>query len=203
MRHSESFELLTKTLKVAVATLRDAHIPFMLGGSLAAWARGGPEPEKDLDLMVKPEDAEAALEALARSGMRPERPPEEWLFKAWDGEVMIDIIFCPSGISVTDEVLARADTISVMALSTPVMALEDMLVTMLCALDEHSLDYSRLVAIARALREQVQWAEVRARTSRSPYAKAFFTLVEEIGVAPAHGGHPAAPSRVRVLPGGR
>jgi hypothetical protein len=49
MRHTESFEALADTLKIAVATLRDANVPFVLGGSLAAWARGGPEPQNDLD----------------------------------------------------------------------------------------------------------------------------------------------------------
>ena len=99
MRHTtEAFDTLVSTLKTAVATLRDAQIPFLLGGSLAAWARGGPEPQNDLDLMVKPQDADAALEALAGAGMRPERRPEEWLYKAWNGEVMIDLIFGPSGV---------------------------------------------------------------------------------------------------------
>jgi hypothetical protein len=32
------------------------------------------------------------------------------------------------------------------------------------------------------VREQIDWDEVRKRTSESPYAKAFFTLVEELGV---------------------
>ncbi|MDQ6745780.1 MAG: hypothetical protein M3Z27_07200 [Actinomycetota bacterium] len=47
-------------LKVAVATLRRAEIPFLLAGSSAAWARGAPPPHKDLDLMLAPEDAEQA-----------------------------------------------------------------------------------------------------------------------------------------------
>jgi hypothetical protein len=81
------------------------------------------------------------------------------------------------------------------------MALEDVLVTMLCALDEHAADYSRLVAIARSLREQVDWAQLWARTSASPYAKAFATLVEELGIVPRGGPRRSAPSsRVRVLP---
>ncbi len=201
MRHTESFKALTGTLKVAVATLRDAEIPFVLGGSLASWVRGGPEPRNDLDLMVKPDDAEAVLRKLGEAGMRTERPPEEWLYKAWDGDVLVDVIFEPSGLEMTDEVLQRAEMISVMAVQTPVMALEDVLVTMLCALDEHTLDYSALVAIARSLREQIDWPQLWARTSGSPYARAFATLVAELGIAP---GRPApragSPSRVRVLP---
>jgi hypothetical protein len=177
---------------------------------MAAWARGGPEPDNDLDLMVKPEHAEAGLQALADAGMRVERPPEEWLFKAWQGEVMIDLIFRPSGLELTDDVFARAEQISVMAVGTPVMALEDALVTMLYALDEHALDYSRLLAIARALREQIDWPSLRRRTSGSPFAKAFLTLVDELGIAPAPARRPVRPgepeageahSRVRVIGG--
>jgi hypothetical protein len=204
VRHRDAFNALIDTMKVAVAALRDADVRYMLGGSMAAWARGGPEPDNDLDLMVKPEHAEAALEALARAGMRVERPPEEWLFKAWHGDVMIDVIFCPSGLELTDEVFERAQTISVMAVGTPVMALEDALVTMLYAIDEHALDYSRVVAITRALREQIDWPSLRARASGSPYAKAFLTLVEELGIAPPAERPREAPageahSRVRVL----
>ncbi len=193
MRHRDAFNALIDTMKVTVAALRDADVEFMLGGSMAAWVRGGPEPDNDLDLMVNPAQAEAALQVLADAGMRVERPPEEWLYKAWQGEVLIDLIFCPSGLELTDEVFARGETISVMALSTPVMALEDVLVTMLYALDEHALDYSRLLLIARALREQIDWPALRARANGSPYAKTFLTLVEELGVAP-----PAGRSRARV-----
>ena len=201
MQSTESFQSLCETLKVSVAALRDAHLPFVLGGSLAAWARGGPEPQHDLDLMVKPEDAEAALRALAEVGMRPERPPEEWLFKAWHGEVMIDLIFRPSGLEMTDEVFARAETIPLLSVSTPVMALEDVLTTKLFALDEHSLDYTHLVSIARAVREQIDWASLRARTSSCIYAPAFFTLVQSLAIAPAPrpGAQLAPHSRVRVL----
>ena len=27
--------------------------------------------------------------------MTPERPPEEWLVKAWDGDMLVDLIFDP------------------------------------------------------------------------------------------------------------
>jgi hypothetical protein len=203
MATSEEFQQLIETLKVAVACLRERGIPFALGGGLAAWARGGPVTQNDLDLMVKPSDAEAALNALAGAGMRPEKPPEEWLHKAWHGGVLVDLIFGPSGLEVTDEVLARADVIPVAAVATPVMALEDVLVTMLCSIDEHTLDYSRLIAIVRSLREQIDWPGLRARTGASPYAQAFFTLVEGLGIVSSssravRGG----PNRVRVIDGG-
>jgi hypothetical protein len=191
-------EPIFETLRLAVAAMRDAHVPFALGGSFAAWARGGPLPQKDLDLMVKPHDAERALQALAAAGMRTDKPPEEWLYKAFHGDVMIDVIFHPSGLEITDEVLERADRISVMAIDTPVMKLEDMLATKLASLDEHSLDYRTLLAITRALREQIDWAALEAQAGSSAFAKAFFTLVRELGIAPGAADHQARETGARV-----
>jgi hypothetical protein len=62
------------------------------------------------------------------------------------------------------------------------MSLEDVLVTKLNALEEHELDYERPLEFARSLREQIDWQDVRDRTDGSPYAKAFFTMIEELGI---------------------
>lgn len=179
------FSHMEATLKRAAAALREADIPFLLGGSLASWARGGPETTHDLDFMIKPEDAGRALEVLTATGMKGERPPEEWLLKVWDDDVLIDLIFGPSGIDMTDEVIERGETLNVLSMEMQVMALEDVLTTKLEALREHELDYSGVLQIARALREQIDWRVVRERTDGSPFAKAFFVLVEELGIAPA------------------
>jgi hypothetical protein len=188
----QPFDHIEETLKKATAALRAADVPFLLGGSLASWARGGPQTFKDLDFMIKPDDADRALEALTEVGMRPEKPPEGWLYKAFDGDVMIDLIFRPRGLPMTDEVIERGDAMEVLALPIRVMALEDVIATKLLSLDEHYLDYSGLLAMTRALREQIDWDGVRARTAESPYAKAFFTMVEELGIAPAPGEQRAA-----------
>jgi hypothetical protein len=178
------FEAICTTFKRAAAALRDGEIRFMLGGGLAAWARGGPITQNDLDLVVAPADAERALAVLEQAGMRTERPPEEWLLKAYDGEVLVDLIFHPRGLPVDDALFHRADEMAVLSITVPVMALEDVLVAKLLSLDEQrDLDYSSLLAIARSLREQIPWDEVRERTADSAYAKAFFTLVEELGLS--------------------
>jgi predicted nucleotidyltransferase len=199
MASDQSFAVMEHTLKKATAALRDAGVPFLVGGSLASWTRGGPETRHDLDFVVKPEDAERALEVLAETGMRPERPPEGWLYKAWDGDVQVDLIFRPKGIEVTDEVIERGDDLEVLAIRMRVMALEDMLTTKLLALDEHSLNFSPLLQIARALREQIDWEALRGRTAGSPYSRAFFALVEDLGIAPTTAPAAEGRSRVRVV----
>ena len=177
------FDQIERTLKRTVAALREAGVPFLLAGSLASWARGGPPTRHDLDVIVKPEEAERALEALVARGMRPERPVEEWLLKAWDGDVLVDLIFCPRGLEVTDELLERSDELHVLGTTMPVLALEDLLASKLMALDEHRLDLSPVLQIARALREQIDWRALRERTRGSAFADAFFALVEGLGIA--------------------
>jgi hypothetical protein len=39
-----------------------------------------------------------------------------------------------------------------------------------------------VLELARSLREQIGWESVRERTAASPFARAFFTLIEELGI---------------------
>jgi hypothetical protein len=182
-----TFEDIESSLKKGAAALRDAGLPFALAGSVACWARGAPQSRNDLDFLVRPEDAEAALEALVGVGMRAERPPEGWLLKAWDqaedgSETLVDLIFGPRGIVSVDDVLERSEIVAVAALDLPVVHLDDVMVMKLHAFDEHACDFAGILAIARAVREQVDWEDVRGRTLESPFARAFFTLSEGLGI---------------------
>lgn len=192
------------TLRKAAGVLMDREIPFMLGGSMGCWVRGGPRSQNDLDLMLAREDAEPALSALADAGMTPENPPEQWLLKAFDGDVMIDLIFESLGVGeISREMVAAAERLSVLAIDMPVMSLEDILSGKLLAVDEQRLDYGPLLEIARSVRERVNWSEVRARTARSPYARAFFALLLELEILPAHAAGRAGDLAGEDAPEGR
>jgi hypothetical protein len=199
----QPFSDLEATLKKAASALRGADVPFLLGGSLASWARGGPETRHDLDLMIKREDVERAVAALTEVGMRAEDPPEEWLVKAWDGDVLVDLIFSPKGLPIDDEVIARGDEMAVLSMEMRVMAIEDVLITKLMAIDEHHIRFEGMLQIARALREQVDWAHVRAATAGSPFARAFFVMLEGLHILPPESDAPQAGARseprVRVI----
>ena len=188
---ADCFEAIESTLKKATAALDGDRVPFMLGGSLAVWVRGGPESCNDLDLMIRPDDREPALGALEKAGLTPERPAEDWLYKAYDGDVLVDLIFAPKGLSIDDETFARSDPVSAFGLEVRAMALEDVLITKLRALHEHYLGYDSLLQMARAVREMVDWRLVRGATDESPYAAAFFTLVEGLGVVEPSGARRA------------
>ena len=185
---AQTHEAIGRSLRRATAALRDAGVTFMLGGSVACWARGGPRSQNDVDLVVPADEAEDALAALEAAGMRTERPPEEWLYKAYDDEVMIDVIFEPTGLPrITRELIESAEVMSVLAVRMPVMSIEDVLASKLLSLSEQRLDYAPVVEIARALREKIDWESLMERTSESPYARAFFALLRELEVLPDNG----------------
>lgn len=183
MPPAPAFNQIEHSLKRSAAALQRAGVPFLLGGSLASWARGGPETKHDLDLLVRPTDAERAVLALVAVGMRSEDPPEDWLFKAWDGDVLVDVIFRPKGLSVDDAMFGRAETLDVSAMQLRVVSLEDLLHSKLAAMNEHNVDYSSVLAIGRALREQIDWPLLVRQCGDNAFARGYFALIEGLGVA--------------------
>jgi hypothetical protein len=178
----QKFHHLLDTMKRASALLREAELEFMLGGGLAIWARGGPPTDHDVDLYLRERDVESAFEVLVDAGFRGDRPPEDWLLKVWDGDHLVDLIFRPAGGEIDDEHFARASELEVSAQRLLVASIDDVLVTKLLAISEQEPDYRAILEVARAVREQVDWTYVEERTRTSPFARAFFTLGEGLGI---------------------
>ncbi len=186
----ENFHSLLATMKRAGAALRENGVDHMLGGGLAIWARGGPPTDHDVDFFLREEDADRALDVLTEAGFRPERPPEHWLYKAWENENLVDLVFHPAGGPIGDEHFARADELEVSAHRLLVASIDDVLVTKLLAISEQEPDFRAVLEIARALREQVSWRSVERRTSESPFARAFFSLADGLGIVDLEGVSP-------------
>ena len=169
-------------LKKAVGVLSEADIPFALAGSMACWALGGPPSRHDVDLALKKSDADRSLEVLDAAGFRTERAPEGWLFKAWDDDILVDLIWAPMGLTVTDDVLRAARMVNVDGMEMPALSPTDVLTSKLLALNESHLDFEGLLAIVRGVREQVDWAELRRRTEEKPLARSFLYMAGELGL---------------------
>lgn len=169
-------------MKRTAVALKDACVPFALAGGYAAWARGGPRSDHDVDFFIAEEDVDRARTALQGAGLEVREPPEDWLFKAFDQGEMVDLIFRPSGFAVTKELLERATDLEVDSVRMPVITASDLFRTKLHALNEHYCNFGSLLPDARALREQVDWAALAEETSDNPYASAFLFLLRRLGV---------------------
>lgn len=173
---------LLHTLAKVCNTLAENDVPFAVAGGCAVFARGGPPSDHDVDIFVKPADVARAASLLVAAGMRAAPPPEDWLRKVYDGDLLVDLIYRPNFRAVTDETFARSSWMRVGPTAALVISGTDLLIDKLMVLDAHRLDLAPLLQIARDLREQVDWDDVRAATDASPYARAFLGLLDDLAI---------------------
>jgi hypothetical protein len=173
---------LRDALKRAASAFK-AHGPeFALAGSYALWVHGGPEPVHDVDFVVAEEDAEIAAKTLEEAGFRIDRPPEDWLFKACTGEVVVDVLHRLNGVPVDPATIRCADVMEVLAIAMSVLAPTHVVTEKLSSLNEHHCDFAALLPAVRAVREQVNWDQVRRDTADHDFAAAFLFLTDRLGI---------------------
>jgi hypothetical protein len=67
----------------------------------------------------------------------------------------------------------------------PVLSATELMIDKLNALEEHCCDLGKIVPVARAVREQVDWDEVARRTSHNDFAAAALFLLGRLDVVHA------------------
>lgn len=180
-------EGLATTLKRVASVLKQAEIPFALGGSFAVYAHGGHSSDHDVDFLIREQDKENALAELASVGFEVEQPPEDWLVKVFDDGRMVDLIYRPVESPVTDATLADTVMRPVEAINMPVLSASQLMVHKLLSYTQHYCDFATGLPVARSLREQIDWERVRRETAQSPYAEAFLVLLDRLDVVPLPG----------------
>jgi Aminoglycoside-2''-adenylyltransferase len=173
---------LREALKSVAVALKESELPFALVGGYAIWARGGPEPDHDVDLMVAQQDAAEAAAFLADRGFQVVQPPEDWLFKVFIDGAMVDVIFRAGGVVADRKLLERAEILEVLSVTMPVLPATELMVQKLSALNEHLCDFGAVLPPARALREQVDWAAVEQATAENDFAAALLFLLRRLDV---------------------
>lgn len=155
-------------LAEAMDALAAAQIPYAVIGGIASSGLGRPRWTHDIDVLIKPEDAETALDALAERGFETERPDETWLFKAYKHRVMVDLIFRSRGdIYLDEEILDRAVEGVFQGRRVRFIPPEDLLIMKAVVHDEagprHWHDALGLIAS-----RDLDWAYLQRRARRAP-----------------------------------
>ncbi|RSM54059.1 hypothetical protein DMB66_37585 [Actinoplanes sp. ATCC 53533] len=188
-------EGLVNTLKRVASVLKQAEVPFALGGSFAVYAHGGHSSDHDVDFLIREQDKARALEELAAVGFEVVQPPEDWLVKVFDDGRMVDLIYRPVESPVTDATLRDTVMRPVEAINMPVLSATQLMVHKLLSYTQHYCDFATGLPVARSLREQIDWDRVRRETAKSPYAEAFLVLLDRLDVV-------AQPGEARLTVGG-
>ncbi|OBK73074.1 hypothetical protein A5650_21500 [Mycobacterium sp. 1164985.4] len=172
---------LRDALKRAASALRASGPDFALGGSYALWVFGGPEPVHDVDFVVAEPDTEKAAATLEEAGFRVERTPEDWLFKACvEDDFVIDVLHRLNGVPVDKESILAAEEYDVLAVRMRVLAPTEVMREKLNSLNEHHCDFAGLLPAVRAVREQLDWEQLRVDTADNPFASAFLMLADRL-----------------------
>jgi predicted nucleotidyltransferase len=150
-------ETFIRVLRVAVQAVERAGIPYLLIGGVAESAYGRPLATLDVDMFVRPDQAEAALHALEEQGFDSQHTAPHWLFKAYRDRVVIDVIFCSSGdIYLDDDMLARSREVEIEGVRVRLIAPEDLIVLKALAHSEPTARYW-FDALAVLARSDVDW----------------------------------------------
>ena len=84
---------------------------------------------EDIDVLVRPEDADGLLDRFAAEGYATHRRDERWIYKAAKPDVTVDLIFRAGEAILLDELhLARSTTVKMDGVTLPVPAPEDLIV---------------------------------------------------------------------------
>lgn len=177
-------ENLREALKRVGSGLKETGVPFALAGGYAAWVRGGPEPNHDVDFLIAPDDADKVAGLLAEQGLQIVQPPEDWLFKVYTDDAMVDVLYRAAGSPEVPPVLERATEAEVLSVWMPVLSATDILMQKLAVLGERYCDLTAVLPSARAMREQVDWTLVRRHVADNPYAEVTLELLERLRVIP-------------------
>jgi Uncharacterised nucleotidyltransferase len=152
-------------------TLDGAGLDHLFVGGVASQAVGRPRWTHDVDVIVRPADAERALELLGSAGFRTQRTDGGWLFKALRDGVLVDLVFRSEGLGdhppviLDDEMMSRAQMADLDGLRIPVLAPEDLVVIKALVFKAHTpRHWHDSLSILR--RQDLDWDYLGRRAGR-------------------------------------
>ena len=150
----------------ALQVLQEQGFEPMVGGAYALRTHTGIwRDTKDLDLFLRRDDIERALEALAAAGYRTEFTDRLWIAKAFQGPYFVDLIFSSgNGIATVDELWAkRAATCKVLDLDALVIPAEEMIWSKAFIQERERFDGADIHHLLRCKGAQLDWEHLLRR----------------------------------------
>jgi len=156
------------TLFSALDALEQSKASYAIIGGIAASSLGRPRSTQDIDIFVRPEDADAILEVLKEAGFRTEQTNPTWLFKAFKENVLVDIIFrSEGGFYFDDEMRERAIRLNYHGREVPLVSPEDF-VLIKCAVHSEEVPHHWHDALSVLSHAKIDWDYLLHRARKAP-----------------------------------
>jgi hypothetical protein len=150
----------------ALAVLQDEGLEPMVGGAYALRVHTGIwRDTKDLDLFIRKDAVERALDVLGRAGYRTEFTDRLWIAKAFLGPYFIDLIFSSgNGVAVVDEHWARrAPRGRVLDRDALIVPAEEMIWSKAFVQERERFDGADIHHLLRCKGADLDWKHILAR----------------------------------------
>lgn len=157
----------------AMRALREADVPFLVGGAYAFARYTGIERHtKDFDIFIKPGDLDRALHALADAGYRTEVWSKVWLAKAFEGsspDTFVDLIFSSgNGVAtVDDDWFAHAVPETVLGTEVRLIPAEDMIWSKAFVQERERYDGADVLHVLLRRADDLDWQRLVRRFGRN------------------------------------
>ncbi|OPZ83135.1 MAG: hypothetical protein BWY76_02423 [bacterium ADurb.Bin429] len=151
---AEDFVILQK----ACDALDAIGVPYMVGGGTAVVLWGRNRRTKDFDLFLNREVLRAAMNALSLAGFTTTDTEKNWLYKAWWGDLLVDLIVeVRGGVRITDETMLRSRVVEQFGVTFRVMGPEDVVYRKITCLTEGRPDWHDAISIIARQGETFDW----------------------------------------------
>jgi hypothetical protein len=151
----------------AMAVVRQAGIPFMVGGAYGLRVYAGiARHTKDFDIFVMPSDAPRVLAAFEAAGHRTEMRFPHWLAKVWmTDDVFIDVIFSSgNGVATVDpEWFEHAEKMDVLGVPALVVPPEEMIWSKGYIMERERYDGADVAHLIKATLHRLDWNRLLMR----------------------------------------
>ncbi len=150
----------------SVGALQAAKVPFLIGGAYVVEVYAGVSRRtKDFDLFIRPQHADAALNALARAGYETELTSSHWLAKARRGRDYVDLIFrAGNGLcEVDDSWFERAQDHELLGLHVKLSAPEETIWMKAYIMERERFDGADVAHILLSCAEKLDWQHLVQR----------------------------------------
>lgn len=151
----------------ALARLRDAEIPHLVGGAYAMRVHTGIERDtKDLDVFVRRADVERALKTLGDAGHRTELTSSVWIAKAFGPhDALVDLIFGgDNGIGEVDDLwFEHSVDATVLGVSARAIPAEELIWSKAFIMGRQRYDGADVAHVLRAKADELDWTRLLMR----------------------------------------
>lgn len=181
--HSINMAEYFATFYEAMQAIEESRIQYVVGGGIAVWVYGRKRETKDIDVFAKKQDAENILKVLRGIGFRTEHSDEKWLYKAFRGDAMVDVIFENTrGKEIDDLMLKNARFENVENYRFKIMSPEDLIYIKIITIIEDSPHWEDAYIIAKNNYHSIDWEYLLKRSANEPNILLSFLLYTSWGL---------------------